>query len=80
MWFQLAKTRLTKLSSALSPRQVRENGAVTAVRLLCERQDALYVKFFDRFGVMLNLRERELFAELVRTSNCLSQRAGWVDA
>src|SRR5213080_2210231 len=31
----------------------------------CERQDALYVEFVDRFGVPINLRERQFLAELV---------------
>ena len=31
----------------------------------CERQDALYVEFFDRFGVVVNLGERQFLAQFV---------------
>ena len=31
----------------------------------CERQDALYVEFFDLTGVPVNPRERELLAQLL---------------
>jgi hypothetical protein len=31
----------------------------------CERQDALYVEFFDRLGLVVDLRERQFLAQLV---------------
>ena len=41
----------------------------------CERQDALYVEFIDGFGVMLDLGERQFFAQLVT----LAAVAGGID-